>query len=144
MKAKLSLLIPLLTIVGLVACTAAIPAASTTTVATSNTTTSTVVTPTVAPTVEDFTFFNGLNNGTSDVYDTKSFTKASITCGSDSDQFVRIMVSNDAIKWVEQFRYDGAICRQGQLSWTFSVSGRYYKAESTGLGNVNLIARFSN
>jgi len=43
MKAKLSLLIPLLTIVGLVACTAAIPVSSTsTTVATTSTTTTTV------------------------------------------------------------------------------------------------------
>jgi hypothetical protein len=41
MKAKLSLLIPLLTFVGLVACTAAIPVSSTSTVATTSTTTTT-------------------------------------------------------------------------------------------------------
>ncbi len=46
MKAKLSLLIPLLTIVGLVACTAAIPVSSTsTTVATSSTTTTVAASP---------------------------------------------------------------------------------------------------
>ena len=46
MKAKLSLLIPLLTIVGLVACTAPLPAPSTTTVAPSSTTTITTTTTT--------------------------------------------------------------------------------------------------
>ena len=45
MKAKLSLLIPLLTIVGLVACTAAIPVSSTTTVATTSTTTTSTLSP---------------------------------------------------------------------------------------------------
>ena len=54
MKAKLSLLIPLLTIVGLVACTAAIPVSSTsTTVATTSTTTTTTVAASPMPILVD-------------------------------------------------------------------------------------------
>ena len=80
MKAKLSLLIPLLTIVGLVACTAAIPASSTTTVAPSSTTTTTANTAPSSSGPVDHVFFDyveGLNNDTNKVIYSEAFDAGS-------------------------------------------------------------------
>jgi hypothetical protein len=76
MKAKLSLLIPLLTIVGLVACTAAIPASSTTTILPASTTTTTANTAPSSSGPVDHVFFDyveGLNTDTNKVIYSEAF-----------------------------------------------------------------------
>jgi hypothetical protein len=68
MKAKLSLLIPLLTIVGLVACTAPIPVSSTSTVATTSTTTTTVTASTIPILVDANGVEIGYRAGVEEIY----------------------------------------------------------------------------
>ncbi len=147
MKAKLSLLIPLLTIVGLVACTAAIPVSSTsTTVATSSTTTSSAITSTVAPTVEDFTFFAGASTEDSPVFDAKNFTEATISykCGYGNARFLKINTSPDGLNWIQQYDFSADACQFGGTV-TLKLSGRYIKGNIAGTDiPVQMFGRFSN
>jgi hypothetical protein len=168
MKAKLSLLIPLLAIVGLVACTAAIPVSSTTTLATASTTTTTTNTasPTSGPV--DHVFFDyveGLNTDTNKVIYSETF---------DADAYSEVIYSQRLSEPLPECGYEPCInayltinveCSLDGSSWITDypllpgkTSARYVRlraelrAAAPGgeavsyayPGSILLFARFSN
>ena len=168
MKAKLSLLIPLLTIVGLVACTAAIPAASTTTVATASTTTTTANTASPANGPVDHVFFDyaeGLNTDTnpviySETFDAGSYSEVTYSqklseplpqCGYEpcinTNLTINLEWSVDGISWNTNYPlYPGKTsARYVRIRAELRASDPYGESASYAYpGSILLFARFSN
>jgi hypothetical protein len=168
MKAKMSLLIPLLTIVGLVACTAAIPASSTTTLATASTTTTTANTasPTSGPV--DHLFFDhveGLNTDTNKVIYSQTFDAGAYSevtysqklseplsqCGNEPciNAYFLILAewSVDGISWNTNYPlYPGKTsARYVRIRAELRASDQFSETASYAYpGSILLFARFSN
>jgi hypothetical protein len=169
MKAKLSLLISLLTIVGLVACTAAIPVSSTSTVVPASTTTTTANTAPSASGPIDHVFFDyveGLNTDTNPVIYSETFDAGAYSEVTSSQKLSEQAPGcgnqpcfNAELNITFEFSFDGVSWIIGRYVGSYLTPARYVRArveldaydprngEKLSYaypGSILLFARFSN